>query len=81
MLFEDFGRRPADLATAQRWTNDFNATSPVYPDDNYLVFDLYDRRNYQPQYFLIDKWGVIQNYWENWNDAVIEAAVEAELAR
>ncbi|MEM7247652.1 MAG: hypothetical protein AAF533_20105 [Acidobacteriota bacterium] len=81
MLFENSSRRPADLATAERWASDFGRTSPIFPDDAYAVYDLYNRNDYQPQYILIDKFGVVAEYWTSWNESVIETAIQRELAR
>lgn len=81
VLFEQSNRSPADLATAERWASDFGQTAPVFPDDDYLVYDLYNRNDYQPQYILVDKFGVIVGYWSRWNESEIEAAIQRELAR
>ena len=53
----------------------------MFPDDDYLVYDLYNRNDYQPQYILVDKFGVIVEYWSSWNESAIEAAIQRELAR
>ena len=81
VLFEQSNRSPADLATAERWAADFGQTAPVYPDNDYEVYDLFNRNDYQPQYILIDKFGVVSQYWSRWNESSIVDAIQRELAR
>ena len=81
---EDFNHQPsiANMGIAERWTRDFGLTFPVFPDNNYYVWNIYNIGNAIPQMYLFGRNGVQTNYWLGEpSDAELDGAIETDLSR